>query len=255
MAAGLIYALIVLVWAAVLLPRWTRRHSDAAAERFPAEAAKTRVLSREGRARGSRAGHGDASVRLRREAEARTRVRRARVLAGLLLALVVTAVLGMLSVVPLAVPAILGVLLGGYVVALRRVTVARRRAEAALRRRRVPAPPRMPQAQLPHPPEDVDQAAAARDASSASAADPLVIDLRDGADRTASGGSGENWEPRETPLPTYVSKNEMHRRSIILGGGAFGPADAEGSADWTDPSTGKTRGEDGSTGSTRAVND
>jgi hypothetical protein len=244
-ASGPLLALLVLFWALVLLPVWVRRHQDALAERSAENFSRAmRVLARRTAdedvaspshdltpdAADSATDPVDLSRRPVAAAPAGTpqhvRVRRARVLLALVLLVVVTLLL--VAVTPLprlaAVPA-LG-LLGLYVAALR---AAARAQDGRSRTHRSAAGPGGER--LHRRTERAGAGAAdARPAADGAAYDgvaaesrigtalfdaeapvgaPDVIDLRD--------ESGGHWDPRETPLPTYVRKNALHRRRIALG--------------------------------------
>ncbi len=222
--SGLIYAVLVGIWAAVLLPMWLRRH-DAMTEARSVDRFSTavRVLSRrtsrstqpervapvETSAKG--VGAVAAAPSRRRtptDARALLRQRRQRLLFGLL---AVTALLTLLTLVGLLgweFPVLGGVGTVGYVGHLR---AEAKRSIARARRRRASARPTV------RPTAAAGSAAvpAARAASAVAAPAPAVFDgAADWADDPAnSGGAGEAWEsvggglwsPVPVPLPMYVT--------------------------------------------------
>ncbi len=207
---GLIYVAIIAVWAVVLVPAWLRRHDHLDPERSVDRFSRSmQTLARRPSVLGiPLAGHEDDAV-ARQDPEpevvaprrpeaaplgvtavserlqgvvggAGARVRstsaaaRRRVVLGVLLAAIVVtgglALAGILAPYAVAAPLVLTV---GF------LGVARHQVRTAQQRRVAPAP----RAAAPH------AAAASRPA-----AGPVA------------GATGSTWEPRATPLPTYVTK-------------------------------------------------
>lgn len=241
-SSGLIYAGIVLAWAAFLVPMWLRRHDERAAARAADSfSAAMRVLARrQSAADPAGAGRPSASRRRRLADRLPIRLPRARrrrapdvvvrrrlllgVLAGLLLLATAAAALGRLPLAAVAAPALL---LAAYSALLVRTT--RLRAAARASAWRAPAPPlRRPQPQpapvpaaAPAPaarvaPAAVDVAAAGhvlRPHSPAAEVEP--VELAPPAGGPADAGA---WQPVPVPLPTYVTAPKAQRtiRTIDL---------------------------------------
>jgi hypothetical protein len=233
---GLIFGSIIAAWAAVLVPMWLRRHDERnearSVERF---SSAMRVLARRTGTAGKRrppsvmmpgrtevddvhiagASHRPARAtgpsspaarasssgdRLHRggrsNARARLARRRRRTLLSLVLLVLASTALGVVGITAalwVAAPAAL--LLAGFVVHLRvqaRVAqqAARRRSAAA--RRSAAREMRLRETdRLRRVPPGV-----------AEVGDGEVFDAADGANRVP----GPDWEPRDVPLPTYVTK-------------------------------------------------
>jgi len=205
--SGLIYAVLVAVWAAVLVPMWLRRH-DAITESRSVDRFSTamRVLARRPLDGGSR--HvvqpssaaeaqerpvparrrfpvlGTTAGRSRpRDARAQLRERRARVLGVLAALAALTLLLALAGVTGWSLHLLVDLLLIGYVVHLRVQVV--KAAPIALR---------LPVARLrPEPAYAQERVATPAVAEQAPAMAPV----------TAS--SEQGWVPNPVPLPTYVT--------------------------------------------------
>lgn len=250
MGSGLVLLAIVGAWLAVLVPMALRRHDTQlrSADRFHDA---MRVLSR--RQESTRgAARVDAEVeepptgrlastraRLADRAAARTPLtpaaRRRRLLLSLLLLAVGTLVGAALGPLWLLAPHLLAdLLLGAFVVHLRRTAAARveRERRAAAQRRRRPRPePVVPATPLPEPVLQVPAHVAGIPnqmplrplplAASAARYDELPA---------ARGAQGEAWSPVPVPTPTYLTAPTAPRRVVDLttpGAYADGLADAE----------------------------
>ncbi|MSY38992.1 MAG: hypothetical protein F2641_06055 [Actinobacteria bacterium] len=114
---GLIYLVIIALWAAVLIPMWLRRHDQVS------EVRSTTRFSTAMRSLGSqRSGEivenrGSASNQYRQSAHERAAQRRTIVLGSLTALLAITLLLAVASVVPKWLPMFMAVLVAGFVVA------------------------------------------------------------------------------------------------------------------------------------------
>lgn len=237
--SGLVYAVIVALWAAVLIPVWLRRHDDAAvtrsADRYsqamrtlsrrparidrremvmparpvaaplvdaPRAVPRHEVSSRVGGA--SRRGSArPASVRAASARLARRRTRSLLVLTGLTLVL---AGLWAFGVVPVWAVLPTALLLVGFVVHLR---LQARRAAARLRTRRQPeAAPVV----APTPSMDLSRAVVVETkGDTLGAAETEVV-----AGETVAGPATDAWRPEHWPLPTYVTKPKAIRPIRVI---------------------------------------
>lgn len=112
---GLIYVVIIALWAAVLIPIWLRRHDQISEVRSTAKfSSAMKSLGREGKRKGSSA---TAPTTPRDAARQRAAVRRAVIMGVLSAALAVTLVLAILGVVPQVAPIVLAIVVLAYVVA------------------------------------------------------------------------------------------------------------------------------------------
>ena len=252
MSSGLIYAVIVGAWAAVLIPMWLRRQDARAQQRAEEDSPlAVRVVSRGGEERRetSRRTRPDPVEDLprlpRRPAGAwggrRSLAARRRRLLGALMGVTVFATVGaLLSVLSVRFLAGCLLLLSGYLVHLR--LQARRDAALARRRRelRKRTEARMRRVDSA---ERVVALRRARDAERAlaeAAADARAEELPalEEAARIAAANAEQAWEPRSVPLPTYVtSPSARPQRTIELASGARWvavPAPAEPAADDAD---------------------
>ncbi|HEY5187136.1 MAG TPA: hypothetical protein VIM19_20070 [Actinomycetes bacterium] len=223
MSSGLIYAVIVGLWAVVLVPMWLRRHDEASesrsVDRFEGA---MRTLSR-------RSGSADrrevlvprrASVALRpdgvpaQDARARAAARRRRTSLTLLGLLLVTAGLGFLGVLPIwlvVVPLLLAVGFGwqSHVATQRaaaQATAARRARAAQSRRLRE---------------ESVEARLAGRPArrpATAPVVEPVVAVVEPAvADEALYDAVAEHvWDPVPVPLPTYVTAPKAPRSVRVI---------------------------------------
>jgi hypothetical protein len=180
---GLIYVVIIALWAAVLIPMWLRRHDQISEVRSTLRfSSAMRTLGRETRGSSPTASPvtvaGDASRR------------RVTILAILSSVFLVALGLTMLGSMSMGVVVIAALPLIGYVVAMV-VTSAQRRETAAPRRRR-PAPE--PSARAPRTARPVR---------------PRGMSLQDELDEFAQWDPWEeddgSWQAVPTTLPTYVS--------------------------------------------------
>jgi uncharacterized membrane protein len=243
--SAVILAVIVIMWAVVLVPMWLRRH-DAATESRSVDrfSAAMRVLSRRQPAAAGTARYvlmprrdSAASVHVsgaaaipplpvapRRAAapaaprrKASLAVRRRRVLLGVLGAAFLTTVLVVGGVIGWVLPIVVDLLAVAFVVHLR--TQARRSAALARQRRRAaaaPAPVAAPVAAEPVTPTAaryaarVAQSAASEPEVEAAPAEYVAIDEPAAAVSVAAEATGTDdasaWEPVPVPRPTYTMK-------------------------------------------------
>ena len=215
---GVIYVVIIALWIAVLIPMWLRRLDHVSEARSTARFSSSMellgshvmgapvILDRDeaeaaGRRRGPRTTSNPANLMPLpgiSDAARRASIRRATVLGGLSIALVVTGVLAAMSLAPVWAPIVAAVLVLSFVLASA-LTASTRSAAApiAVRERATPARPR------PAAPA----AAPVRQSRS------VVVD------------DGRGWEAVPTTLPTYVS---APRASVIPR-----PIDRSRPGEWT----------------------
>lgn len=257
--SGVIYAIIIGMWAAYFIPRWLRRHEELSesrsVERFDQA---MRILSRREPTPDRRAvvmpprprtsgpslpartplpAQRPAAVGASRRAAAAP-VRRRRILAALLLATLVAALLAPLTPVPWWVPVLELVATLGYVAHLRaqvrrgreagpsRATV---RAGMAARRTPLDALDRLRSVR-----RELAEERAAENARWA-AAEEAERALREEEERATEAAAG-GWEPVPVPLPTYVSKPPAPRPAARpapqpASGSALSAEPAEGAVD------------------------
>lgn len=252
MGSGLIYAVIIVMWAAYFIPRWLRRHEELSesrsVERFDQA---MRILSRKEptpdkryvvmppRPEPRRSVPAQRSSR-RRVAHSSATVRRRRVLAGLLLATLVTTLVTPLSPVPWWGPLVaLGATIC-YLVHLRMQARSNRfvsRTRQAVRRRsrsrimRFDAVERLMAVRRELAEE---RAAEERRWQEAEEAERLVREAEEKRRREAEAG----WSPVPVPLPTYVTKPVAPRRGPAIdltNPGAWSQAQAQLSDDVPQP--------------------
>ncbi len=239
--SGIIYAVIIVMWAAYFIPRWLKRHEELSETRSVEKFDQAmRILSRreatpdqrqvvmprrpEAPRRtlpartplpSQRQAAATAPVRSRRRTSAT--VRRRRILAGLLLATGVATVLAPFTPVPWWVPATLLVLtvadvahLRAQVRSSREVTRSREavRRSMASRLMRFDALDRLMSVR-----RELAEERAAEDARWA-AAEEAEARLRTEEQRRADEEAGR-WQPVPVPLPTYVSKPAAPRRTAV----------------------------------------
>lgn len=252
MGSGLIYAVIIVMWAAYFIPRWLRRHEELSesrsVERFDQA---MRILSRKEptpdkryvvmppRPEPRRSVPAQRSSR-RRAAHSSATVRRRRVLAGLLLTTLVTTLVTPLSPVPWWGPLVaLGATIC-YLVHLRMQARSNRfvsRTRQAVRKRsrsrimRFDAVERLMAVRRELAEE---RAAEERRWQEAEEADRLVREAEEKRRREAEAG----WSPVPVPLPTYVTKPVAPRRGPAIdltNPGAWSQAQAQLSDDVPQP--------------------
>lgn len=252
MGSGLIYAVIIVMWAAYFIPRWLRRHEELSesrsVERFDQA---MRILSRKEptpdkryvvmppRPEPRRSVPAQRSSR-RRAAHSSATVRRRRVLAGLLLATLVTTLVTPLSPVPWWGPLVaLGATIC-YLVHLRMQARSNRfvsRTRQAVRKRsrsrimRFDAVERLMAVRRELAEE---RAAEERRWQEAEEAERLVWEAEEKRRREAEAG----WSPVPVPLPTYVTKPVAPRRGPAIdltNPGAWSQAQAQLSDDVPQP--------------------
>ncbi len=233
--SGIIYAVIIVMWAAYFIPRWLRRHEELSETRSVEKFDQAmRILSRREAtpdrrqvvmpprpaapratlpARTPLPAQRGASVRPRRAS--RAAVRRRRVLAGLLLSTFVATVLSPLTAVPWWAPVTLLVLtladiahLRAQVRSSREVTRSREAVRRSMSSRllRFDSLDRLMSVR-----RELAEERAAEDARWA-AAEEAERRLRDQEERRAADEAGR-WDPVPVPLPTYVSKPVAPRRA------------------------------------------
>ena len=248
--SGLVYAVIVALWAAVLIPVWLRRHDDAAvtrsADRYsqamrtlsrrpakidrremvmprrpataplvdaPRAVPRHEVSSRVDGGPGRRRPARPASVRAASARLARRRARSLLVLAGLTLLLAGLAAFGVVSVWVVLPTALL---LVGFLVHLR--LQARR---AASRQRSLRRPEAAPPAERT-PTMDLSRAVVVETKGHTLGAAEAVLASGTASGAAASaGGAGEfeaadAWRPQHWPLPTYVTKPKAIRPIRVI---------------------------------------
>jgi hypothetical protein len=233
-----LYAVIIVLWICILLPMWLRRHDEAlesrSVDRF---SSAMRTLS--GRSAGDRREvlmparssdpiHADGAARAVAEGRSVLAGRRRRTM-GLLLALtLVVGGLGLLGVVPLWGVLLPVLLLTGFVVHLRRQTLAqasldrRRRAQQTAtesRRRRTAATTASTTARVEHilpavheEPVGVYAQAQMAEALHAAALAEVVTEV----DLPYDSEIDRAWEPVPVPLPTYVTAPKAPRSVRVI---------------------------------------
>jgi hypothetical protein len=246
--SGLIYAVIIGMWAAYFIPRWLRRHEELSesrsVERFDQA---MRILSRREptpdrhyvvmppRPEQPRTIPAERS-RPRQPVRASVAVRRRRVLAGLLLATLVTSVATPLSPAPWWSPLVGLGLVVAYLVHLRRqarsrheVTRTRRTIRERSRSRllRFDAIERLMTVR-----RELAEERAAEDLRGQQAEEAEERLRAEEAERRRA--EEEGWSPVPVPLPTYVSKPVAPRRAPAIdltNPGAWTQAQTAGTAE------------------------
>ncbi|MDQ1684722.1 MAG: hypothetical protein QOC82_1459 [Frankiaceae bacterium] len=223
--SAVILAVIVIMWAVVLVPMWLRRH-DAATESRSADkfSAAMRVLSRRQPSSGSAryvlmprresaaSVHVSGAAAPRRAAPAAPRrkaslaVRRRRLLLGLVGVAVLTMVLAVAGVMGWVLQFVVDLIVVGFVVHLR--VQARRSAAVARARRR--AASRVPVTAADAPVTPTAARYAARMAAPVAAElefveAPEVLAEEIAVEATGT-DDGSAWEPVPVPRPTYTMK-------------------------------------------------
>jgi hypothetical protein len=225
--AGVIYAVIIALWAVVLVPMWVRRHDEAnesrSVDRFHDA---MRILSRRGTDMPDQrqvlqprrqpvvdvvvtGGHRSAATRSRAEARASQAQRRRRTLAVLAGVLLVVAGLALLGVLPVWLIALPALLTAAFVVHLRQEARRAAAREARVQRlRRQSASRAVVSGAVTGAVAGSEQRRAARArevfASAAPEQSSQPAEFYDAvADRV--------WEPVPVPVPTYVTAPKAPR--------------------------------------------
>lgn len=227
--SGLIYAAIIVMWAAYFIPRWLRRHEELSESRSVEKFDRAmRILSRREPTpdrryvvmppRPSVPAQRMRTTRTTRPVRRSVALRRRRVLAGLLLTTLVTSVATPLSPLPWWAPlAGLGLVVA-YLVHLRlqaRSTRELTRTRAAVRKRsrsrlmRFDAVERLMTVRRELAEE---RAAEERRWAEAEAAEQRLREEEEERRRRAEA----EWSPVPVPLPTYVSKPMAPRRAPTI---------------------------------------
>jgi hypothetical protein len=243
--SAVILAVIVIMWAVVLVPMWLRRH-DAATESRSVDRFSTamRVLSRRGsggpdrryvlmprrdsqasvHVSGASAPHRRSSTRpataapparpqprpeKRRQLRASLAVRRRRALLGLGGVTLLTVVLTLAGVIGWPLQLVVDLIFVAFVVHLR--TQAKRAAAVSRQRRRAAVAPAVP-APVTAPPPAAAAAPAAASAPSFErpAVEPDTSPMP--AVQTAATGTDDAWQPVPVPPPTYTMKPKAPQR-------------------------------------------
>jgi hypothetical protein len=235
-----LYAVIIVLWIAILLPMWLRRHDEAlesrSVDRFSSAMRTLSSRSSADRrevvmpARRSDPLHADGPARAVADGRAVLAARRRRSLGVVLGATLIATGIVVLGYVQPWVLAIPVVVLAGFIVHVRRDTRARaaldrrRRAQAAAARersRRVPQRrtaeldveqilPRAPRAPAVPDRADLGEVVAPELVSAATAAAADVVDLPYDAEADRA------WEPVPVPLPTYVTAPKAPRSVRVI---------------------------------------
>lgn len=242
MGSGIIYAVIIVMWAAYFIPRWLKRHEELSesrsVEKFdhamrilsrreptpdqryvvmprrPAEPSRTLPARTPMPAPGSAARPSRARPRRRASAA----VRRRRVLAGLLLTTLVVAVLAALTPVPWWGPGLVLAVTVGDLVHLRMQVRRGREVDRTRQAARRSMTSRLTRFEaldrLMSVRREMAEQRAAEEARWV-AAEEAERRLREEEDRLDAERAGR-WEPVPVPLPTYVSKPPAPRRAAPM---------------------------------------
>ncbi len=242
MGGGVIYAVIVVLWAAVLVPMWLRRHDEVtesrSVDRFQGA---MRTLSRREpdgdrrevlvpRRSSSRALPDGAADQL--TLAARAAVRRRRIVLGLAVVTVLLAVLARVRAIPMWAVVLPFLLLVGYLATVSLATRRARSRELAARRARAAAQRRERRAAAEHAVASGDYRVRSRPASAEPKADrpfdQYVVETwvpartvapqpPVAADPAFYDAVAENaWSPVEVPLPTYVLAPKAPRSVRVI---------------------------------------
>ncbi len=180
---GLIYIVIIALWAAVLIPMWLRRHDQISEVRSTArfENSMARLGSHDeiGNRRGGR-NHMSQMTSMNPAAK-----RRATILASLAGMTALTLLLALVSVAPKWMPILFGLLTAAFMVASAMTASARTQAAPARVRRAEPA--------------------SRRERTAAPAAAQTAAAVDDWENWNAWDDEDEAWEAVPTTLPTYVT--------------------------------------------------
>lgn len=208
MGSGLVYAIVVLVWVAYLVPSWLRNEDQLNSRSVHRYKRAMRVVSKGTEAEILR------SHEERMEVRAQMRRRRMVVISALAAALLLSILLTVGGAVPLWAPALPSLVAAIYVTNVRRVVVAEKvaqsRAAVAHRARR----------QAPMPALS-DPAAALRTLPRTSTALPPVMDAQTPSRTVSVVPSGalsdaSAWQPVDVPLPTYVTAPKAVRSHRVI---------------------------------------
>ncbi len=180
---GLIYIVIIALWAAVLIPMWLRRHDQISEVRSTArfENSMARLGSHE-EISNRRGGRDHMTMMSSMTPSAR---RRAIILASLAGMTALTLLLALVSVAPKWMPILFALMTAGFMVASAMTASARTQAAPARVRRTSPA--------------------SRRERTAAPAAAMAAVEVDDWETWNAWDDEDEAWEPVPTTLPTYVT--------------------------------------------------
>ena len=235
MGSGIIYAVLIGLWAAYFIPRWLRRHEELSASRSVEKFDHAmRILSRREPTPDKRYVvmppkpepapsslpnrtriPAQRSAPVRRPRIGAAAMRRRRILAALVLVTVLTAVLAPFTPVPWWAPVLLLVLTVADLVHLRvqvrrsrEVTRTRQAVRRSVRSRimRFDALDRLMSVR-----RELAEERAAEEARWEAAEEALRLDREAEERRVAAEAAG--WKPVPVPLPTYVSKPMAPRRT------------------------------------------
>lgn len=203
MGSGLIYAIIIVVWAAYLMPSWLRRHDEALGSRSVSKYRQAmRVVSK-----GTAA---EISLTDAERIEARERMRQRRMVVLVILGstFVITASLALFGASPFWLPLAVVLLAGIYISNVRKSVVA-----ASVHSQRMAAVER---AQRTKPtPRVFDQYAAMREKPrQATVIAPTAPS--EAVQSTNVHVVPASWQPSELPLPTYVTAPKAVRPHRVI---------------------------------------
>lgn len=203
MGSGLIYAIIIVVWAAYLMPSWLRRHDEAFGSRSVSKYRQAmRVVSK-----GT-----EAEIELtqaeRLEARERMRQRRMTVLIILISTLVITLTLALFGAVPFWLPFAVILLGGVYVTNVRKSVVTN-----AVQAQRMAAVERAQRSK--EAPRVFDQHASVRERPRESTIIPPTNNV-DVVQSATVNVVRPGWKPTETPLPTYATMPKAVRPHRVI---------------------------------------
>lgn len=203
MGSGLIYAIIIVVWAAYLMPSWLRRHDDAFGSRSVSKYRQAmRVVSK-----GTEA---EIPVTEAERVEARERLRQRRMTVLVILAstFIITLTLAVLGAVAFWMPLAVLALGGIYISNVRKSVVAgaiqAQRMAAAEKAQRSKSTPRV-----------FDQNAVVRE-KPRQATIITPVEPSEVAQSTTVNIVDAGWQPTETPLPTYATAPKAVRPHRVI---------------------------------------
>jgi uncharacterized protein YhaN len=177
---GLIYIVIIALWAAVLIPMWLRRHDQISEVRSTARFENS--MARLGSHDEISGGRNYMSQMTSMNPAAK---RRATILASLAGMTALTLLLALISVAPKWMPILFGLLTAAFMVASAMTASARTQAAPARVRRTTPA--------------------SRRERTAAPAVAPAAVAVDDWENWNAWDDEDEAWEAVPTTLPTYVT--------------------------------------------------
>lgn len=194
---GLIYIVIIGLWAAVLIPMWLRRHDQISEVRSTARfSSAMRTLGRDSRGRAIK-----APMDRKTQARADASRRRLTVLAVLVITLLVTSGMYLMVMVPVAVPVLAGIALVGFLAAM--FLSARARRSTARTRNSY-------RDDVESSEQQVAQRSRQRQEHARSRREGMTVheELEEFAnwDPWAEEDDADSWQAVPTTLPTYVSK-------------------------------------------------